>query len=102
MFQKWAGHTCRGLFVHVTDPATFRPYRTTLALLRAVHELWPDASAWREPPYEYEAERMPIDVLTGSSAVREWISGSGPWSRLDELAAPPPDWWQRVRHLLLY
>lgn len=101
-FQKWQGQPCRGLFVHVTDPATFRPYRTTLALLRAVHELYPAESRWLEPPYEYETEKMPIDILTGGTGVREWISNSGAWKHLDELAAPPPDWWQRVRHLLMY
>ncbi len=101
-FHKWNGQPCRGLYVHVTDPATFRPYRTTLAFLRAVHELWPRESAWLQPPYEYETEKMPIDILSGGTAVRTWVGNSGRWQELDQLAATPADWWQSVRRWLLY
>ncbi|MBL8756190.1 MAG: DUF1343 domain-containing protein [Planctomycetes bacterium] len=101
-FQKWQGKACGGLFVHPTDAETFRPYRTTLTLLRAIRELWPNQFAWREPPYEYEATLQPIDILAGSPAVREFVDGERPLDQLDALAAPPPDWWQRVRRTLLY
>lgn len=101
-FQKWQGKTCGGLFLHVTDPAAFRSYRTTLALLRCVHELWPTQFAWRQPPYEYETVLMPIDILAGSDGVRAFVDGQRPLRDLDTLAAPPPDWWQRVRRFLLY
>jgi uncharacterized protein YbbC (DUF1343 family) len=100
--DKWRGETCGGLFLHPIDPATYRPYRTTLALLRAVHELWPRQLAWRQPPFEYETVRLPIDVLAGGGAVRGFVDGEIPWSQLDALAAPPADWWQRVRPFLLY
>lgn len=101
-FQKWQGKACGGLFLHPTDAATFRSYRTTLALLRGVRELWPQQFAWRQPPYEYETVHLPIDVLAGGSAVREFVDGERPLHHLDALAAPPGDWWQRVRKFLLY
>lgn len=72
-FQKWQGKSCGGLFLHVTDPETFAAYRTTLAVLACVRALWPNDFAWRQPPYEYETEKLPIDILTGSAAVREAI-----------------------------
>ncbi len=101
-FHKWRGQTCGGLFLHVTDAAKFAPYRTTLALLRAVRELWPQQFAWLEPPYEYETEKMPIDVLTGGSEVRAFVEGKRPWAQLEALASSPDDWWQRTRRFLLY
>ncbi|MEO6594929.1 MAG: DUF1343 domain-containing protein [Planctomycetota bacterium] len=101
-FQKWQGKMCGGLYLHVTDVRTFEPYRTTLALLRAVHELWPQHFAWLQPPYEYETEKMPIDILTGGSGVRTFVERNRSWSELDALAKAPPDWWQRVRKYLLY
>jgi uncharacterized protein YbbC (DUF1343 family) len=101
-FQKFHGKPCGGLFLHVTEPAAFRSYRTTLALLRCVRELWPTQFAWRQPPYEYETVLMPIDILAGSDGVRAFVDGQRPLRDLDTLAAPPADWWQRVRRFLLY
>lgn len=72
-FQKWHGQSCGGVFLHVTDPVAFRPYLTTLHLLACVRAAWPTAFAWREPPYEYETEKLPIDILTGGTAAREAI-----------------------------
>jgi uncharacterized protein YbbC (DUF1343 family) len=69
-FHKWAGELCRGFQLHVTDRAGFKPYYTTLALLAAIIELYPEQFAWRQPPYEYETERLPIDLLTGDAAIR--------------------------------
>ena len=69
-FHKWAGEICQGFQLHVTDRQSFRPYYTTLALLAAIRELYPEQFAWRQPPYEYETERLPIDLLTGDAAIR--------------------------------
>jgi uncharacterized protein YbbC (DUF1343 family) len=102
VFQKWRGERCGGVFVHVADAAAFAPYRTTLALLRAVHELWPERFAWTGPPYEYETEKRPIDILAGGVHARAFVDGALPWSQLDAVAAAPGDWWQRVRRFLLY
>ena len=101
-FQKWHGTACGGVFLHTTDAAAFRPYRTTLALLRAVAELWPQHFQWNPPPYEYETVKMPIDILAGSSELRAFVDGDRPWKDLDQLAAAPADWWQRARRFLLY
>ncbi|HEX6811844.1 MAG TPA: DUF1343 domain-containing protein [Planctomycetota bacterium] len=101
-FQKWHGEPCGGLFLHPTDAAAFRPYRTTLALLRATAELWPRQFAWRQPPYEYETEKMPIDILAGSELVRAFVDGGRPWAELESIAAAPADWWQRAKPFLLY
>lgn len=101
-FQKWHGRPCGGLFVHVTDAAACRPYRTTLALLRTVREQAGQQFDWLPPPYEYETVKLPIDILAGGTDLRAFVDGERPWSDLDALAAAPPDWWQRVRRFLLY
>jgi uncharacterized protein YbbC (DUF1343 family) len=101
-FQKWRGRRCGGLFVHVTDAAAFRSYRTTLVLLRALRELWPAPFAWNDPPYEYEETLLPIDILAGGPTVRAFVDGELPWSALDELTAAPADWWRRVAASLCY
>ena len=72
-FHKWKGEVCRGFQLHVTDGERFLPYLTTLALLQDVVGLHRDRFAWKQPPYEYVTDRLPIDVLTGDPAVREAI-----------------------------
>lgn len=70
---KWAGMACGGFQLHVTDTHDFRPYRTTLALLKSVLKLYPDEFAYKQPPYEYEYTRMPIDLIIGDQNVRRAV-----------------------------
>lgn len=67
---KWAEQPCVGFQLHVIDPVSFLPYRTSLALLQAVMQCWPDSFAYKKPPYEYEFERLPMDLILGDSALR--------------------------------
>jgi uncharacterized protein YbbC (DUF1343 family) len=70
-FHKWRDKSCGGLYLHVTDPTSFEPVRTTLALLTAIRRLWPGDFTWRKPPYEYETQKPPIDILFGNCLFRE-------------------------------
>ncbi|MEE8585291.1 MAG: DUF1343 domain-containing protein [Acidobacteriota bacterium] len=83
-FHKWSGKMIGGVQIHVVDRLSFRPFRTGLALLRAYRELGGQEFQWKEPPYEYEREKLPIDILCGSDAIRHQIeSGVG----LEEMEA---------------
>src|SRR5581483_6199320 len=72
-FHKHAKTGCGGCQIHVTDRRTFRPVETGVALLREFRAADPSRFAWRPPPYEYEHEKLPIDILAGSSELREQI-----------------------------
>ncbi len=72
-FHKWSGQVCPGFQLHVTQRQAYKPYYTTLVLLAVIRKLYPQEFAWRLPPYEYENERQPIDLLTGDAAIREGI-----------------------------
>jgi uncharacterized protein YbbC (DUF1343 family) len=72
-FQKHAGRMCGGGQIHVTDRRAFRPVHTALAILAAAKAIAPDDFGWRAPPYEYEAEKPPIDILWGSDGLRRGI-----------------------------
>ncbi|MFT7536698.1 MAG: hypothetical protein ACI85K_002652 [Hyphomicrobiaceae bacterium] len=101
-FQKWQQQPCHGLFLHITDPGTFRSYEATLRIMRELRRLYGDQFAWNPPPYEYEPTLMPMDILTGASLVRQLIDDNGSDADLIELSQEPADWWQRVRDCLLY
>jgi uncharacterized protein YbbC (DUF1343 family) len=84
MFHKFAGRSCGGVQLHVTDRAAFQPYRAGVALLAAAREQAPAEFRWRTEPYEFVKDPPAIDLLTGSDAVRRGIdAGSAP----DEIAA---------------
>lgn len=67
---KWMQQDCVGFQIHVTDANDFLPYRTSLALLQAVIQCYPDAFSYKEPPYEYEFERLPMDLILGDKELR--------------------------------
>jgi uncharacterized protein YbbC (DUF1343 family) len=72
-FQKHAKTTCGGCQIHVTSRQEFEPVTVGVALLRECCGLAPGKFKWRDPPYEYEHDKMPIDILAGSPALREQI-----------------------------
>jgi uncharacterized protein YbbC (DUF1343 family) len=73
---KWAGHACAGFHIHVTEPRCFLSYRLSLALLEAFLHLYPHDFTWKQPPYEYEYEKLPIDLIIGDQRVREALEQS--------------------------
>jgi uncharacterized protein YbbC (DUF1343 family) len=103
-FQKWAGRSCGGVQLHVTDPRAFQPYRTGLALLQACWRLYREAGfAWRAPPYEYETEREPINLLLGDERVRKGIEQGTDLNRLEgSWAEELREWEEERRSCLLY
>lgn len=88
---KWAGESCHGFQIHVSEPENYLPYRTSLALLQATMQLHPDQFHYKEPPYEYEFERLPLDLILGNRAVREQLEQGR------EIQAMEADWQQELR-----
>jgi uncharacterized protein YbbC (DUF1343 family) len=72
-FHKHAGTACGGCQIHVLDRERFRPVETAVTLTAAFRTADPDRFRWRDPPYEYEHEKLPFDILAGSSTLREDI-----------------------------
>ena len=83
VFDKWAGQTCYGFQIHVTDRQTFRPYRLGLALLQALSQVHRNDFAWLPPPYEYEWKKLPIDILLGDGTLRQRLENGDDISRLE-------------------
>ena len=72
-FQKHVGNTCGGCQIHITNRHTFKPVLMATALLQTFRTFSPDRFAWRDPPYEYEQLKKPIDILSGSNQLRTKI-----------------------------
>ncbi|HWP00813.1 MAG TPA: DUF1343 domain-containing protein [Methylococcus sp.] len=101
-FHKHAGRLCAGVQIHVEDGAydheKFRPWRLVALAFKALRLLRPDYPLWRDFPYEYEYDRLAIDLINGGSALREWVDdpAAGP-SDLEALARPDEDSWREER-----
>jgi uncharacterized protein YbbC (DUF1343 family) len=86
-FHKFAGQSCGGFQLHLTAPSRFRPWRFGLSLIQALSREMRTDFAWRQPPFEYEYERLPFDLLNGSSYPREWVEQGGDQATLVQIEA---------------
>jgi uncharacterized protein YbbC (DUF1343 family) len=77
-FHKWAGQMCGGVQLHITNRECFEPYLTGISVLSAVRSLYPADFKWRQPPYEYEYGKLPIEILCGGPEVPRQIEQAVP------------------------
>jgi len=105
-FHKHAGKLCAGIQVHVDDPAydheKFRPWRLQALAFKALKQLRPDHELWRDFAYEYERDRLAIDLINGSELLREWVDDPAATpAELDLLALPDEQSWEEERRAFL-
>ena len=107
-FHKHAGDLCNGLMIHAEGPfynhARFRPWRLQALAFKAIRRLYPDYELWRDFPYEYELERLAIDVINGGATLREWVDDSEARSGdLDSVASSDEkNWLEEVARSKMY
>jgi uncharacterized protein YbbC (DUF1343 family) len=102
-FHKHAGERCGGCQLHVLDREAFRPVLAGVALVAAFRSLLPGRFAWRQPPYEYEHEKLPFDILAGSAGLREQIEAGTPPADIARSWEPDVASFEDVRaRFLLY
>ncbi|MDR1229075.1 MAG: DUF1343 domain-containing protein [Azoarcus sp.] len=107
-FHKHAGQLCAGVQIHVEtghyDHAAFRPWRLMALAFKALRRLEPGYPLWRDFPYEYEYDRLAIDLINGSPSLREWVDDAAAAPEdLDALASADENAWNEIRRpYLLY
>lgn len=107
-FHKHVSKLCAGIQIHVEDGSydheAFRPWRLQSLAFKALRRLQPDYPLWRDFPYEYEKDKLAIDVINGSPLLREWVDdGRALPADLDALTKPDEDSWSKERdRFLLY
>jgi uncharacterized protein YbbC (DUF1343 family) len=107
-FHKHAGRLCSGVQIHVEDAAYvhrgFRPWRLQALAFKALRGLRPDYPLWRDFPYEYEFQRLAIDLISGGELLRHWVDDpAAEPGDLEALAAVDEASWREERaRVLLY
>ena len=97
-FHKHEGQLCAGVFVHAEGPAydhqSFKPWRVQALGFKAIRRLYPDYDLWRDFPYEYEFDKLAIDVINGSPLLREWVDNpDSSAADLDAITVPDEQAW---------
>ena len=106
-FHKHAGRLCAGVQLHVEDPShydhrAFRPWRLLALAFKALRQRHPDYPLWRDFPYEYERERLAVDVINGGQELRRWVDDPAATAEdLEAQAAPEEAAWQDARQPFL-
>ncbi len=105
-FQKHTGALCAGVQIHVDDPAydhdAFRPWRLVALAFKALRKLQPDYPLWRDFPYEYERDRLAIDLINGGPLLREWVGDAAATpADLDVLVKADEEAWREEREAML-
>ena len=105
-FHKHAGMLCAGVQIHVEaatyDHHTFQPWRLIALAFKALRVRRPDYELWRDFGYEYEYDRLAIDVLNGSELLRQWVDDpTATPADLDNLIAPDETSWLDEREAVL-
>jgi uncharacterized protein YbbC (DUF1343 family) len=107
-FHKHAGRLCAGIQIHVEggryEHEAFRPWRLMALAFKALRTLRPNYDLWRDFPYEYEHDRLAIDLINGSEMLRQWVDdpAAAP-ADLDALATPDEaSWRDECEAFLLY
>ncbi|MDJ0806265.1 MAG: DUF1343 domain-containing protein [Gammaproteobacteria bacterium] len=98
-FHKHIGKLCAGVQIHVEDGAydhgAFHPWRLMALAFKALRRLRPDYELWRDFPYEYETNRLAIDVINGSELLRQWVDDpEAVPGDLDALTVPDEVAWR--------
>jgi len=96
-FQKHADHVCGGCQIHVRDRQTFTPVRAAVAVMQAMRRQASSSFEWRDPPYEYEAVKVPIDILSGSESLRNQIETDLGATEIAESWVPEVEAFERIR-----
>jgi len=105
-FHKHVGKLCNGVQIHVEAPhydhRTFKPWRVQALAFKALRRLNPDYPLWRDFAYEYEQDKLAIDVINGGSLLREWVDDAHAAPQdLDALTIPDEEAWRSERQAYL-
>ena len=101
-FHKHAGQLCHGVQIHVDNEAhyrhtSFKPWRLQALAFKALRQLQADYPLWRDFPYEYEFDRLAIDLINGSALLREWVDNpDASVEELDALATVDETAWSQA------
>ncbi|MCG6916315.1 MAG: DUF1343 domain-containing protein [Deltaproteobacteria bacterium] len=100
-FDKWKGESCLGFQIHISDPEIYRPFKTSLTLLQAVALSHENEFRWTSPPYEYEFNHLPIEIILGSTNLHRQLEAGVAIEELEQSWEPQLEEFRQLRRQYL-
>jgi len=102
-FQKHGGQACGGVQIHVLDRQAFEPVITGIAIVKTAFDMYGEQFRWKDPPYEYEHDRNPFDIISGTDQLRAAIERGDSLKQIESSWRDPLEAFMPVREkFLLY
>jgi uncharacterized protein YbbC (DUF1343 family) len=102
-FAEFAGETCGGIQIHITDRETFTPVIVGIAVVKTAYELYPQKFQWRQNAYEYVFDKNPFDVVCGTDKIRKAIESGASLAQIEDSWADALSGFKKTRmNYLIY
>lgn len=103
VFDKFKARMCKGFQIHLEkvwagEKRKFRPYRLICGFLKAFRQVHPTILWKSKPPYEYEWNLDPIDMISGSDELQKWMLANSFLAKSwDEFLCHEENEWEKER-----
>ncbi|MCG8643639.1 MAG: DUF1343 domain-containing protein [Desulfobacterales bacterium] len=87
---KWKETPCHGFQIHVMSKEAYEPYESSLVLMQSILKHSGKRFEYKRPPYEYEYNKMPIDLIIGDPSIRNRID------TLEEISSIRRSWRKKL------
>ncbi len=84
LWNKYKGKICGGFEIYIKNKKKFKPFKTAIEIIRILKNIYPEKFEWKKPPYEFEKNKMPFDLLSGNSYIREMIEKNFDYEEIEE------------------
>ncbi|MEO0260512.1 MAG: DUF1343 domain-containing protein [candidate division WOR-3 bacterium] len=84
LWSKYKGKICGGFEIYIKNRKKFKPFKTGVEIIKILKNVYPEKFEWKNPPYEFEKDKMPFDLLAGNSYIREMIEKNFDYKEIEE------------------
>ncbi len=101
-FQKHSNTPCGGFHIHIKDKREFKSWRLSQFLCKELYNTLGTSFEWTKKAYEYEYEKLPIDLINGNEKTRKWIESNGSLAELKTIEATNIDFYESIKEIRIY
>lgn len=102
-FSKYSGQVCQGIQVIPQNRIEFKGFQVYYEILRLIVDRYPRQFSWNPPPYEFEYQRLPIDMICGTDFIRKSLEANMTFEAIKaDIDSGIRDYRDQAANFLLY